>query len=477
MVPVSRVAQQLVNVTTHSVSTTVLIDNVSDFKPAPMTTLAVFDLAWDPSPWNATDDYNATARAWYARFGRDYVGLADGDGSASAYAAMWEAYFNVPYVFAGNSDNLLAQLVIGSARAVAAAWATGKGVDAATAAKVRSYAGQVDAPAAEPAFAALNATAWALLAAVPPARRGFYASHVLVQFATHAASLTALNALIAAAGALQPAAPGGPPPDPAAGAAAVASALAAFDALLAVRRVTEGDAGAWAAQGGSTPIVNIPAAYPLRGFYLADQLSNMQAARGALATLALSLAQPLRAPLLPVRPPTWYQFEAYQAPLAHAYPYAGFNPAWNIPTYVRINCRVADVVNASTCANGPDGGWFVGGSDARVTLQIMTSTTDGAAHAATVGAMAQARRLGLVGAPKTAGAVASAAGATSAALVLRYTTDGSVPTETSPAYVPGSPPRLTDLVPAGQASVTIRGMGWVDGVATGLVTTTTWYKH
>jgi hypothetical protein len=463
MIPVSRVAQQLLNVVTYSNSTTIFVDNVSDLKPAPMTSLAVFDLAWNPEPWNATQDFDATAHAWYAKFGVDYVGLAPGP-AADAYASLWDAYFSVPYLFNGTSDNLLVQLVLSSADAISADWVTGAGVSPATVAKAEGNLGRMGGPSALSAMAAVNASAWALLPSVPAARVGFYASHVLVQLATHVASLTALSELIAAASALSPAAPGGPAPSPAAGAAHVANALASFNQLLALRRVTEGDAGAWA--GTATPMVNIPAAWPLRAYFLADELSDMNSCIGALNTLRLALAAPAHTPLLPVRQPTWYQFEDYQRALAPAYPLAAFNPAWAFALYTRVNCRVSDVT-AGTCENAPDGGAFTRGSAAAVTLQIMTSLTEPEP------VTREAMRLKAAG-ERRPGAPAAAAAAGAPGLVIRYTTDGSVPTPASPAYVPGSPPALTSLLPPGSAAVNVTAMAWIDGVATGVPTYTSW---
>lgn len=95
MVPVSRIAQQLLNVVTNSKSTDIFVLNLSDLKPVPLTTAAVFDLIWNPAPWNATQDFNATARAWYSKFAQDYLQLATVD--ATTYALLWEAYFNVGY--------------------------------------------------------------------------------------------------------------------------------------------------------------------------------------------------------------------------------------------------------------------------------------------------------------------------------------------------------------------------------------------
>lgn len=474
MIPVSRIAQQLMNVVTYSKQTKIFVDNVSDLKPVPMTTAAVFDLVWDPTPWNATQDFNATARAWYARFGQDYAGLDAA--TAAQYALMWEAYFNVPYIFAGNSDNLLATLVARAGEAIAKDWATGAGVSSSTVAAVAGYVGQVGGAPTLQLLQGLNATAWQILPAVPAHRRGFYTSHVLVQFATQLASVNALVQMLAAAQALVPSQPGGAAPNPANGLALVNAALGSMDTLMALRRVTEGDAAAWTGAAAVSPTVNIGAAYPLRAFYLADTLSDMQAARGAVRTLQLSLQNPLKTPLLPVRPAVWYQFESYQQELAPNYPLAAFNPQWNLPTYTRINCRVSDQ-NASLCSNRADGGVFIKASGAAVTLQVMTSLTGEEPHPSTRAAMATKARLGLAPTAeemRTVGGAAARDEWGSASLVIRYTTDGTAPTPSSPAYVPGQPPVLAQLLPAGQNSVTLKGMAWIDGVPTGQVTTTTW---
>jgi hypothetical protein len=465
MVPASRIASQLLGVINASLGTTALVDNISDLKPAPMTTLAVFNLAWNPQPWNATQDFNATARAWYAKFAMDYYGVDAAN--AAQIALVWDGFFNVPYIFGGNSDNIVAQLLVSGPQDIAKAWAAGKGVPSSVVGTLQGNANRLGAPSAAQLLSVLNSTAWALLSAVPAHRRGFYASHLLLQLQMHTAGMNALNLLVQAAQALQPSSPGGPAPDPSNGLALVTQALAGIDAMMALRRVTEGDAGAWA--NAATPLVNIGAAFPLGAYYNSDELSNMNAVRGSLNTLLISLKNPLGAPLLPVRPPTWYRFENYQQQLAPNYPLAAFNPAWNFATYCRTNCRVSDVT-AGTCTNGPDGGRFVKGSAASVTFQIMTSDTE--PHPSTRAAMKELRRLGLTAAAEAeAVAEAVAAGDT---VVLHYTTDGSDPTINSPAYVPGSPPTLTSLLPSGQSSVTIKAMGWIDGVATNLITTTNW---
>ena len=51
MVPVDRIVAQLTPVVQQSKATNIIIDNVSDLKPVPMTTEAVLRFAWDPKPF------------------------------------------------------------------------------------------------------------------------------------------------------------------------------------------------------------------------------------------------------------------------------------------------------------------------------------------------------------------------------------------------------------------------------------------
>lgn len=473
MVPVSRVIEQLLGVINASKATKVFVDNISDLKPVPMTTSAVYDLVWDPTPWNATRDYNASARAWYAKFGQDYCLLAPAD--ASTYATLWEAYFNVPYIFGGSSDNLLAQSISQVATSIAADWATGTGVTQATVTSATNIVARLGGAGTLSTLSHLNSSAWALAAAVPRARMGFYVSHTLMQFNLQLACVQALVLLQSAAVALSPPTPGGPVPDPASALSMLQAASSGLEFLKSLRHATEGDAGAWTGLGiGSLgPVVNIGQAYPNRALYLYDTLSDIEASYGAIQTCMIALGQPAQAPLFPIRASSWYKFEAYQKEVTANYPLVNFNPQYNMPTYVRSNCRVSDVANG-TCLTSPDGGWFIQGSSASLTLQIMTSQTEPLREgemydgpAATRQAMRELQRLGLASSDPVPGA---------AALAIYYSTDGSMPTPSSPAYMPGQSPRFTDLA-KGQASVTVKAMAWIDGVPTGQVTTTVWNAH
>lgn len=150
-------------------------------------------------------------------------------------------------------------------------------------------------------------------------------------------------------------------------------------------------------------------------------------------------------------------FEAWQLPHAANYPLINFNPAWNLGTYVRVNCVFANET-AGVCSNNPSGGGYASGSSAAITLQVLTSVTgvpeEDAARAASVAA---------------SGAAAVAA---PGSLVIRYTTDGTDPTPASPAYPVGG----IALAPHG-ASVHVRAMAWINGVATGQITDAVYTAH
>jgi hypothetical protein len=191
---------------------------------------------------------------------------------------------------------------------------------------------------------------------------------------------------------------------------ALAAALAAVDALLADRRAAE--VGQWS------------------GLWFTDHLSDMQRARKFLRRVQAAAAAPAGAPLTPVTPALWYEFEAYLAPFKQNWPLQHFNAKYNLATYVRCNCVWADV-DAGACANSPAGGTFAAGAGAALTLQVMNSATTGPARDG---------------------------GSKGAGLTIRYTLDGSTPTAASPAYAPGAPIRLDAAAKAGV--VTLRALAF-----------------
>ena len=149
-------------------------------------------------------------------------------------------------------------------------------------------------------------------------------------------------------------------------------------------------------------------------------------------------------PLEPTPLHRYHDFEAWQVPHQANYPLMDFSPAWNFATYVRVNCVFAHV-DAGLCSNSVTGGKYAAGSAAAVTLQVLTTPTSSA-------------EVSEEGGP---GAVSAA----SDAVVIRYTTDGSAPSVSSPTYPLGG----VVLSPLG-ATVHLRAMAWINGSASGQVT-------
>ena len=135
-------------------------------------------------------------------------------------------------------------------------------------------------------------------------------------------------------------------------------------------------------------------------------------------------------------------------PLEDNYPLSQFDAQWNLARWVRVNCVFANQT-AGICANTPTGGSFTKGSAAAITMQVMISDT---------------------GVPEQDSVAAAAAASSGGSLTIRYTLDGSDPTPGSATYPLGGLP----LSPLGTASVHVRAMAWLDGVATGQVTDVTY---
>ena len=156
-------------------------------------------------------------------------------------------------------------------------------------------------------------------------------------------------------------------------------------------------------------------------------------ARKFLRRVQAAAAAPAGAPLSPVTPALWNEFESYLGPVKANWPLQHFDARYNLATYVRCNCVWADV-DAGACANSPTGGTFAAGAGAALTLQIMNSAT---------------------------GAAGGERGDAAAGLTIRYTLDGSAPTAASPAYAPGAPIRLDAAAKAGV--VTLRALAFGAG--------------
>ena len=432
MVPADRIFAQFKPVVNQSRATSVMIDNISDLRPVPLTTDALMKYAWDPSPYDAATSPAAAALAHYAAFGARQLHLPGGptDASALAYAQLWADFFLIPYIQGGSSDNFLSGAISRFARAAALSISHNATVSpsdiagAATAVLRLSNGTDASGSSITSALAALVSRATALTPMLPPARQGWYVSHTVTQISLHT-SLTlalteSLDAMRLAASSNWTGAQA---------AAAVASA-SAEGALAALR---DGEAAS--------------APETWRGLYEGDYLTNVQGAADAVRALVAALSAPgSRAPLPPSSTTAqWYAWdfgwEVNAEDVAARYPLSQrFDPTVAFSVMPRVNCVFADV-DAGACTPNPTGGIWVRGKRGAVTLQVMTSNT--AAHGA-------------------------------AALLIRYTVDGSTPTAASPAYEAGHPLVLDDIG-AGSASVVLTASVFdATGALVGGTRVTTW---
>lgn len=411
MVPADRIFTQFARFFNYSVASNIVIDNLSDIRPALMTSEALMRMAWDPAPY-VSGDPNATALAFYSAWGARQAGLAPAD--AATFGAAWRDYFATPFIQSGRADNVLANLISDVCTVAGADLQKNGTVSAGAVAKAAGALAQIGGSATPSALLGLLDRVKALQASVPAARQPFFAGHTLVGMASTAQPAQAVMLISTALAAIASG-------DKATAAAALDGALAAMDDLMSLRRT--GEYGQW------------------HGFWFSDHLSDLQRARKYIKQVQVALASAVGAPLVPTTPYIWYvDFESYlDERFEPNYPLMHFDARYNLATYVRINCVWGDV-DAASCFNTPSGGAFVAGAGAAATLQIMTSLT-------------------------VPGAAADAP-----TLVIRYTLDGSVPTASSPPYVAGAPVQLDKAAVGGVA--TIRALAFTSAGAPAAAQTT-----
>jgi hypothetical protein len=415
MVPVDRIFAQFGAFLNFSNTTDYVIDNLSDIRPALMTSEAFIRMAWDPTPY-VSGDPNAAALAFYAAWGVRQMHLSSGD--SAAFATAWAAYFAVPFIQAGTADNkltlALANLAMAAAGDIAATGTVSSKTQGDAVSTVKSIGGASTPTGLLAALASVQALADS--GAVPAPRLPFYTAHTLLGMGTTAHNA---DAIVLLASAIAKLASG----DAAGAVSDVTSGLMSMDTILSLRRT--GEYGRW------------------QGFYFTDHLSDVQRSRKALFSVLSALQGQRNAPLVPVTPFIWYDFEDYLIPFQANYPLMHFNASWNLATYVRVNCVWGDV-DAGTCINNPEGGLFTAGSSASVTMQVMNSQTEG---------------------EKSAGDN----------LVIRYTLDGSAPTAASPPYVVGKPIGLQAASAGGVATLRAQAFWATAGVPASTASTDATY--
>lgn len=437
MVPIDRTISQFLPVIQQSKSTTVVIDNVSDLRPVPLTTAALMALVWDPEPFFNASSPAVAAADFTARFAAQQLHLPGGaaNPTAAAFAGLWARFFALPYIYAGLSDNFYANELRNQAykgsQGVSASGKVDPGVvsDARKAVAALSNGSDASGASVVAALDQLLADARALAPSIPPSRVGWYTSHTLTQFGLHAACG---HALVALRDALVAGAEG----DWAGARTAGATALDSANGVLGALRTGE------AASAPDT----------WRGLYAGDFLVDLQVARDSILRLVAALEAPGAAlPLPPVdNSELWYKWDrVWQgAPaVAAAYPLSQrFDPDVAFSRMVRTNCVFSDV-DAGRCETSPTGGVWKRGSGAGVTLQILTSQTVD---------------------------VGSGGGGDPSPLTIRYTTDGTAPTPTSPSYTTAI---KLDSIGGDLVTVSAAPFDKATGAMAGPLKVTTWHAQ
>lgn len=337
MISPALIFSQLYPFAKNASETYYLVDNVSDMLPVPLSTGALLQFAWDPERFapDSSGSWNSSQRAYLLDWSQRQYGAA----VASSAADIYEAYFNLPHIVHGNSDEWIGG-TIGKLAGAATSDIRRAGVTSnttvASAAKAREQAAVSLAPAQ-----ALLQAAVALAPRIPSSRAGFYASHVTWPTTCQyygPLAITALADAVAAAAS---------PAGTAEAAQHVAAALAAFDAMFAAQRAAEG-AGEW------------------NGVYWGDRLeyTNLQGRRRSLLALAVALNSTLAASLSTFNSgKSYYSMYEFERPAVVNYPrFYGdkggcndtLNPRYCLRDFVLVNC------SGGGCRNAADGGVFSG---------------------------------------------------------------------------------------------------------------------
>lgn len=408
MIPADRIFAQISQFIQYANTTTFFIDNLSDLRPALMTTDAVFRMIWDPTPYTQQDP-NTTAKLFYASWAQQQLHVDNA--TATTFSSIWYNYFAIPFIQNAQADNFLCGHIQSFVNEAANDYhSTGtissKTVNDANAA-LNSMGG---ANTANDLLAIFN-QAQALVSSIPVNRVPFYTAHSLVNFATTAYLANAIVTAVQAIGQVNSG-------NIAGAAASMSQTLQYMDTIFSLRRT--GEYGKWA------------------GFWMTDHLSDVQLSRKVLRRFYLQLSTERTEALAPLTPYLWYEFYDYQKPYQSNWPYIHYDSKWNLATYVRINCVWTDV-DAGTCATNATGGIFTANSNAAVTMQILTSITEETDVVQDDGSLA-----------------------------IYYTIDGTDPTPSSPVYVPGQSPVLSKT---GNGQVVhFRAVAYINGVTTGQIT-------
>lgn len=175
-----------------------------------------------------------------------------------------------------------------------------------------------------------------------------------------------------------------------------------------------------------------------RQMYFGDHLSNFEKSRRSARQLVVATAAAGKSPTLPgITIPQWYAFEQYQEAFLDNFPLQQPNATWRMKDFVRIHCNAPNY-DSGSCVNTPDGGHFRGGGG-DTTITMYYGTPGGSQYPG---------------------------------VSIRYTTDGSAPTNASKEYT--APLDLKDIVPSGSTSVHVRAKLDSNGTMAVTEASTTW---
>jgi hypothetical protein len=392
------------------------VDNVSDMLPVPLSTGAALQFAWDPTKFapdgNATD-WEAVQQAYLETWATTEYGADSGKQAAALYAA----YFAIPHVFAGRSDEWIGASLGKLGGAGSQAIRAHGVIDNATRTSALAAAAAV-APSLVPC-AALWGEVTALAPSIPARRQQFYSRHMLWPSACQHFGVVAIHALasslLAADGSLE--------------AISHANAsMAALDSLFAAQRAAEG-AGEWS------------------GLYSADRLpyTTLQSRRRAVLDYQAAL---LKLAKTFDSGKGYYSFYQYQAPAIANYPLFYHSDEWSMRDLVLMNV---------TGLNSADGGSF---TTPAATVTFLSTRCRAAPYILPPGPGS----VELVGTGDLL-----ALEACKGNLTARYTTDGSSPTNSSTAKEYARPFEI-------QATTTVKALVVTGGASRPLVHTMTYTK-
>jgi len=358
-VPPSRIFEQLSAFVRKARSTSIFVLNLSDLKPAVLSAAAALRFVWDPRPFTVNGSASAggvgnqSADQAEAKYMAGWSAQNFAGASAAQHAQiarLWTAYFDLPWVAGGSSDEMLGGSIGGIASGLASDLSRKGNFSVSLKTQQSASRGLNLMVDGGKNASAIHAAAAALLPQLPARRQQFFRSHLLVQSAIQRFCVEAIahlgnatNALVASTA----------PPALQAAQGFVLAALASMDQLFAAERAAEGTEE-W------------------RGMYWADRhrFTNFQARRRQILALQSVLTR-VQQPYEPSPQIDCCQMEyAYQWTPARkaSYPLIQDNPEFRARDMVSVSCANVSA-GGGHCENSILGGVFA--RSASVTLAAL----------------------------------------------------------------------------------------------------------